>query len=146
MVDLGHHYLDGEFVGGRFLTVRVWLADEKGRTRACRLLVDTASDRTVVVRWVLDALGLRPFLRPISPYSQVLWDLLPGTDLYRIDEGLLGQFWFRGWTVLGVDSLTGYLPTDMNVEGILGMEWLAQHFRRVCLVLEDDVQRLEIHE
>lgn len=67
-------------------------------------------------------------------------------DLHRTHEGILGQFWFTDRRVLGVDSLTDYLPTGMNVDGILLMGWLVLYFRRISFVLEDGVSRLELHE
>jgi hypothetical protein len=51
--------------------------------------------------------------QPISAHVH-LWKLPPGTDPSCIDGEILSQFWFEGWTVLSVDSLTDYLPIDMN--------------------------------
>ncbi len=106
--------------------------------------MDTATDRTVVLRRELDKLGLPPFLQAIGPHVR-LWDIPPGTALYRVEAGLLGQFSFHGCTVLGVDPLTNYWPTEMSADGILGMERVFLHFGRICLVL-DDAPRLELHD
>jgi hypothetical protein len=146
VVDAGHHYAYGQLLDGRFLAVLAWFASDPEAPDPFMLLVDTATERTVVLRHALDRLGLQPFVQAIGPHVR-LWGLPPGTALYRIDAGLLGDdYSFRGWTVLAVDSLTDYLPTDLDVDGIVGMEWLGQHFARICLILDEEMPRLEFHE
>jgi hypothetical protein len=153
VVDPGHHYVYGQLLHDRFLAVLAWFASDPEAPNPAMhpkepdpflLLVDTATERAVVRRQALEKLGLQPFLQAIGPHVR-LWDLPPGTALYRIDAGLLGDYAFRGWTVLAVDSLTDYLPTDLDVDGIVGMEWLGQHFERICLILDEEMPRLELH-
>jgi hypothetical protein len=147
VVDPGHHYLRGRLFGNRFLAVEVWLAadPEHQELRPQLLLVDTASDRTVLRREELADMGLKPKPERMSPEVD-LFGIPRGADLYEIGAGMLGLFSFERWSALGVDSLINYLPTDMEVDGILGMEWLVFHFRRILLVIDEDPPRLELHE
>lgn len=143
MADHEHH-LDGRLLkDGRFLSVVVWLQGDRPGLRPCELLVDTAADRTVLLRHVLTELGLPPFLAAIGAHVS-LANIPPGTALHRFEGVDLGQFWLGGAMALSVDSLADHLPTELNVEGVLGMEWLAPHFARICLNLDADAPRLEL--
>jgi hypothetical protein len=42
--------------------------------------------------------------------------------------------------------MTDYPPTDLDVDGTLGMERLVLHVRSISLVVDDGAPELELHE
>jgi hypothetical protein len=107
---------------------------QAGRTIAApirvRALIDTGTDVSVVVRRVLQALGLSPFR---STTTQTAGG--PAVvDLYRVSVGIAGPHGAQGPMLLQPDRIVTDLPAVLpgGIEALIGMDVLAE-----CLLVID---------
>lgn len=109
------------------------------------LLVDAAAGPTALLREIVrDDLRLAPFMTAIGPSSAPTPARTTKT-LYRVAAAELGQSWIEHPLLAIADEVSIRLPSllaALNVDGVLGMDWLVPRFDRVLFDLRE--RRLEL--
>jgi hypothetical protein len=119
---------------GRLFAAWVWI----NGNRPTKLVLDTLAEQTVLMRRVLAELRLGPFVTaaPLAPAEP---------PMYRLERVEMGQYWLHGPVVGATDRISGPEGVEeLQVEGILGLDWLTDYFEMACLNFDFERPSLDV--
>lgn len=126
--------VDAKILRGRFVVVFAWLPGGQ----VWELLVGTAIDRTVLRRSIVNELVALSSAQPLPPAIPLVLNSPQATGstiLYRIEDGAVLGDWLPQPVVVAADELTEGWLEELDIDGILGMDWVVPRFGRMCLNL-----------